>query len=153
MTPLALVTGMRESKASYKVEGIKPYFDVSFGSADAAKTSFKAGLELTMISHLTTTLQYATEDIGGTDKGEVTTALKIFVLEEILFRFFGTRRRGVHRMVHPSFFGAPSMGSGQEVRSQRRPDVDDRVAVRRTIDAMQLRFGAATRRPRRATPW
>ena len=30
------------------------------------------------------------------------------------------------------------MGSGQEVRSQRRPDVDDRVAVRRTIDAMQL---------------
>ena len=41
-------------------------------------------------------------------------------------------------MVHPSFFGAPSMGFGQEVRSQRRPDVDDRVAVRRTIDAMQL---------------
>ena len=63
--------------ASYKVEGIKPYFDVSFGSADDAKTSFKAGLELTMISHLTTTLQYATEDIGGTDKGAVTTALKI----------------------------------------------------------------------------
>ena len=63
--------------ASYKVEGIKPYFDVAFGSADDAKTSFKAGLELTMISHLTTTLQYATEDIGGTDKGEVTTALKI----------------------------------------------------------------------------
>ena len=62
---------------SYKVEGIKPYFDLSFGSADTAKTSFKAGLELTMISHLTTTLQYATKDIGGTDKGEVTTALKI----------------------------------------------------------------------------
>jgi hypothetical protein len=59
------------------VEGIKPYFDLSFGSADDAKTSFKAGLELTMIAHLTTTLQYATEDIGGTDKGEVTTALKI----------------------------------------------------------------------------
>ena len=62
---------------SYKVEGIKPYFDLSFGSADAATTAFKAGLELTMIAHLTTTLQYATEDIGGTDKGEVTTALKI----------------------------------------------------------------------------
>ena len=64
-------------KGSYKVEGIKPYFDLSFGSADTAKTSFKAGLELTMIAHLTTTLQYATKDIGGTDKGEVTTALKI----------------------------------------------------------------------------
>ena len=62
---------------SYKVEGIKPYFDLSFGSADDAMTSFKAGLELTMIAHLTTTLQYATKDIGGTDKGEVTTALKI----------------------------------------------------------------------------
>ena len=62
---------------SYKVEGIKPYFDLSFGSADTATTAFKAGLELTMIAHLTTTLQYATEDIGGTDKGEVTTALKI----------------------------------------------------------------------------
>ena len=62
---------------SYKVEGIKPYFDLSFGSADTATTAFKAGLELTMIAHLTTTLQYATKDIGGTDKGEVTTALKI----------------------------------------------------------------------------
>ena len=30
-----------------------------------------------MIAHLTTTLQYATEDIGGEDKGAVTTALKI----------------------------------------------------------------------------
>ena len=64
-------------KAHYLVEGIKPYFDVAFGSADDAKTSFKAGLELTMISHLTTTLEYASKDIGGTDKGEVTTALKI----------------------------------------------------------------------------
>ena len=64
-------------KASYKVEGIMPYFDVAFGSADGAKTSFKAGLELTMISHLTTTLQYASTDIGGADQGEVTTALKI----------------------------------------------------------------------------
>ena len=62
---------------SYKVEGIKPYFDLSFGSADTATTSFKAGLELTMIAHLTTTLQYATKDIGGEDKGAVTTALKI----------------------------------------------------------------------------
>ena len=65
-------------KASYKVEGIKPYFELAFGSKDDAMTSFKAGLELTMISHLTTTLQYATDDIGGTDKGEVTTALKIW---------------------------------------------------------------------------
>ena len=64
-------------KASYKVEGIKPYFELAFGSKDDAMTSFKAGLELTMISDLTTTLQYATDDIGGTDKGEVTTALKI----------------------------------------------------------------------------
>jgi hypothetical protein len=64
-------------KASYKVEGIKPYFELAFGSKDDAMTSFKAGLELTMIAHLTTTLQYASEDIGGTDQGEVTTALKI----------------------------------------------------------------------------
>ena len=63
--------------ASYKVEGIKPYFDIGFGSSDTVMTSFKAGLELTMIAHLTTTLQYASEDIGGTDQGEVTTALKI----------------------------------------------------------------------------
>ncbi len=63
--------------ASYKVEGIKPYFDVGFGSSDTVMTSFTAGLELTMIAHLTTTLQYASEDIGGEDKGAVTTALKI----------------------------------------------------------------------------
>ena len=64
-------------KAHYLVEGIKPYFDVAFGSADDAKTSFMAGLELTMISHLTTTVQYASKDIGGTDKGAVTTAVTI----------------------------------------------------------------------------
>ena len=64
-------------KASYKVAGIKPYFDVAFGSKADAKTAFKAGLELTMITLLTTTLEYATKDIGGTDKGQVTTALKI----------------------------------------------------------------------------
>lgn len=61
---------------SYLVEGIKPYFNVSFGSADAAKTAFSAGLELTMIKHLTTTLEYASTDIEE-DKGSVTTALKI----------------------------------------------------------------------------
>ncbi|MCY4377745.1 MAG: hypothetical protein OXC31_28650 [Spirochaetaceae bacterium] len=62
--------------ASYLVEGIMPYFDVSFGSADTATTAFKAGLELTMIKHLTTTLEYASTDIE-TDKGAVTTAFKI----------------------------------------------------------------------------
>ena len=62
--------------ASYLVEGIMPYFDVSFGSADTATTAFKAGLELTMIKHLTTTLEYASKDIE-TDKGAVTTAFKI----------------------------------------------------------------------------
>ena len=63
-------------KASYKVNDIKPYFNVAFGSADDAKTSFSAGLELTMVKHLTTTLEYASKDIE-TDKGAVTTALTI----------------------------------------------------------------------------
>lgn len=65
--------------ASYKVNDIKPYFDVSFGSADDAKTAFKAGLELTMIKHLTTTIQYKSTGISGADAdpGEVTTALTI----------------------------------------------------------------------------
>ncbi len=65
--------------ASYKVNDIKPYFDVSFGSADDAKTAFKAGLELTMVKHLTTTIQYKSDSIGGTNSnpGEVTTALTI----------------------------------------------------------------------------
>ena len=62
--------------ASYLVEGIKPYFNVAFGSAKTAKTSFSAGLELTMVEHLTTTLEYASKDIEK-DKGAVTTALKI----------------------------------------------------------------------------
>ena len=61
---------------SYLVEGIKPFFNVAFGSADDATTSFSAGLELTMIDHLTTTIQYASDDIEA-DKGAVTTALKI----------------------------------------------------------------------------
>ena len=63
--------------ASYKVNDIKPYFDVGFGSAETATTSFKAGLELTMIKHLTATLEYSSTDVGGADKGDVTTALKI----------------------------------------------------------------------------
>ena len=63
--------------ASYKVEDIKPYFDVTFGSGDKAETSFKAGLELTMIEHLTAKIEYASEDIGGADKGTVATSLKI----------------------------------------------------------------------------
>ena len=62
--------------ASYLVEGIMPYFDVTFGSGDKAKTAFKAGLELTMISHLTTTIEYASKNIED-DKGAVTTAVKI----------------------------------------------------------------------------
>ena len=64
--------------AHYKVNDIKPFFMVKFSNAGDAATSFKAGLELTMIEHLTSTLQYKSDDItGGTDKGEVTAALKI----------------------------------------------------------------------------
>ncbi len=65
--------------ASYKVNDIRPYFDVSFGSKEGAQTAFKAGLELTMIKHLTTTIQYKSDGIGGdeSDPGEVTTALTI----------------------------------------------------------------------------
>ena len=65
--------------ASYKVNDIKPYFDVSLGSADDATTKFKAGLELTMIEYLTTTIEYKSDDIGGDspDPGQVTTALTI----------------------------------------------------------------------------
>ena len=62
--------------ASYKVNDIKPYFDVGFGTG-AAKTPFKAGLELTMIEHLTAKVEYSSKDVGGTDKGDVTTSLKI----------------------------------------------------------------------------
>ena len=65
-------------KASYLVNDIKPYFDVSFGSAEGAKTAFKAGLDLTMVEHLTAKLEYASKDVGGDEgKGEVTTALTI----------------------------------------------------------------------------
>ena len=65
--------------ASYKVNDIKPYFDVSFGSADDAATAFEAGLQLTMIKYLTTTIQYKSAGLGGTDAdpGEVTTSLTI----------------------------------------------------------------------------
>ncbi len=65
--------------ASYKVNDIKPYFDVSFGSADDAKTKFKAGLDLTMVKHLTAKIEYKSDGIGGddADPGEVTTSLTI----------------------------------------------------------------------------
>ena len=63
--------------AHYKVEGIKPFFMVQFSNDETAKTAFKAGLELSMISHLVTTLQYETTDITGTDRGDVTAAIKI----------------------------------------------------------------------------
>ena len=65
--------------ASYKVNDIKPYFNVSFGSAADATTKFKAGLALTMINHLTTTIEYKSDGIGGAnpDPGQVTTALTI----------------------------------------------------------------------------
>lgn len=62
--------------ASYKVENIKPYFDVGFGSAEGAKTSFTAGLELTMIEHLTAKIEYGSDDINEA-KGDVTTSLTI----------------------------------------------------------------------------
>ena len=65
-------------EGSYAVEGIKPFFMVNFSSAPKAPTAFEAGLELKVVDYLTTTLMYASEDItGGTDKGEVTAALKI----------------------------------------------------------------------------
>ena len=64
---------------SYKVNDIKPYFNVSFGSADDAATKFNAGLALTMVKHLTTTIEYKSDRIGGAnpDPGQVTTALTI----------------------------------------------------------------------------
>jgi hypothetical protein len=63
---------------SYAVEGIKPFFMVNFSNAEKAKTAFEAGVELKVIDYLTTTLMYASKDItGGTDKGQVTAALKI----------------------------------------------------------------------------
>lgn len=65
--------------AHYKVSGIKPFFDVSFSDKEGADTKFKAGLELSMVEHLVTTIQYKSDDILGddADKGEVTAALKI----------------------------------------------------------------------------
>ena len=64
--------------AHYKVEGIKPFFMVQFSNAGGSATAFKAGLELSMIKHLTTTLQFKSDDItGGDDRGEVTAAVKI----------------------------------------------------------------------------
>ncbi len=64
--------------AHYKVNDIKPFFKVAFSNAEDAGAAFEAGLELTMIEHLTTTLKYASDDItGGDDKGVVTAALKL----------------------------------------------------------------------------
>lgn len=67
-----------EVSAHYKVRGIKPFFDVSFSNAKEATTAFKAGLELSMVERVVTTIQYESDDIlGGKDKGDVTAALKI----------------------------------------------------------------------------
>lgn len=71
-------TWATEVAAHYKVSGIKPFFDVEFSNAKDAKTAFKAGLELSMVENLVTTIQYESDDIlGGNDKGDVTAALKI----------------------------------------------------------------------------
>ncbi len=64
--------------AHYKVDDIKPFFSVEFSNAEGAGTAFEAGLELTMVKHLTSTLKYASDDItGGDDQGVVTAALKL----------------------------------------------------------------------------
>lgn len=65
--------------AHYKVSGIKPFFDVSFSDKEGAATKFTAGLELSMVEKLVTTIQYKSDNITGSepDKGEVTAALKI----------------------------------------------------------------------------
>ena len=64
--------------AHYKVNDIKPFFMVNFSNEEGAGTAFEAGLELTMIEHLTSTLKYASKDItGGDDQGVVTAALKL----------------------------------------------------------------------------
>jgi len=64
--------------ASYLVDGIKPFFEVEISNETDADTSFKAGLELSMVDHLTATIQYESTDIsGGTDAGQVTGILKI----------------------------------------------------------------------------
>ncbi len=65
-------------KGSYDVEGIKPFFAVHFSSEEDAETAFRAGLELAVIDHLTTTLMYRNADItGGADKGDLTAALTV----------------------------------------------------------------------------
>ena len=64
-------------KASYLVNDIKPYFDVAFGSADDAMIAFSAGLELSMVEHLTAKIEYASKDVGGDDQGDITTSLTI----------------------------------------------------------------------------
>jgi hypothetical protein len=81
---LADITGdashwMVDLKAHYKVSDIKPYFAVTFDSKADAKMPFTAGLELSMIDNLVTTVQYKSTDLSGAapDKGEVTAALKI----------------------------------------------------------------------------
>lgn len=71
-------TWATEVAAHYKVSGIKPFFDVEFSNAKEAKTAFKAGLELSMVENVVTTIQYESTDIlGGNDRGDVTAALKI----------------------------------------------------------------------------
>ena len=65
--------------AHYKVNDIKPFFMVQFTNEEGSGTSFEAGIELTMIEHLTSTLKYASDDItGGDDQGVVTAALKLY---------------------------------------------------------------------------
>ena len=64
--------------ASYDVEGIKPFFTTVLSNESGATTEFTAGLEWDTTDHLTTTIQYDSDDIsGGTDPGEVTVAVKV----------------------------------------------------------------------------
>ena len=63
--------------ASYLVEGIKPFFMIGLGSGADAAMPFKAGLEISAIEKVTTTLQYETSDLDGDDSGAVTAAIKI----------------------------------------------------------------------------
>ena len=81
---LADITGdashwMMDLEAHYKVSDIKPYFAVTFDSKANAKMPFTAGLALSMIDNLLTTVEYSSTDLGGAapDKGKVTAALKI----------------------------------------------------------------------------
>ena len=65
-------------EASYSSDGIKPYFELSVDSAGDTMP-FTAGLELTTIDNLTTTLAYTSTNLTGDspDKGDITAALKI----------------------------------------------------------------------------